>query len=136
MSIEELKKKFIVDDDVLKNRLEEITTKALEHCVLDKKGNVHLNNPKLNAKEKLSVILAARAIASQMDSTIKNEVSVDELCVNSGLPRNQVHARAADLIKDKSVTSPKTGFYAAVPHKVETMLDSVPKPSKKVKAGD
>jgi hypothetical protein len=54
MSIEELKKKFIVDDDALKNRLEPIATKALEHCVLDKKGNVHFNNPKLKPSGKTS----------------------------------------------------------------------------------
>jgi riboflavin biosynthesis pyrimidine reductase len=131
MSIEELKKKFIVDDDALKSRLEEIATKALQHCVLDRKGNVHFNNPKFTPREKLRLTLAARAIASQMDETLKSEVSVAELSANSGLPENQVRARAAELAKEKFVTSPKKGTYAAVPHKVEAMLDSVTKSSKK-----
>jgi hypothetical protein len=131
MSIEELKKKFIVDDDVLKTRLEEIATKALEHCVLDKKGNVHFNNSKLNPREKLRLTLAVRAVASQLDGTIKNEVSVAELSLNSGMPKDQVYARTAELTKDKFITSPTKGFYAAVPHKVETLLDSVTKSSKK-----
>ena len=131
MSIEDLKKKFIVDDDVLKNRLEEIATKALQLCVLDKKGNVHFNNSKLNPTEKLRLTLAARAIASQLDETVSCEVSVAELATNSGMAGNQVRARASDLVKEKSATSPKRGFYAAVPHKVEALLDSVAKSSKK-----
>ncbi len=131
MSIEELKKRFIVDDDALKSRLEAIATKALEHCVLDKKGNVHFNNPKLSPREKLRLTLAARAIAAQMDESQKSEVSVAELSANSGLPENQVRARAAELAKDKFVSSPKKGFFVAIPHKVEALLDSVGKPSKK-----
>jgi hypothetical protein len=131
MSIEDLKKKFIVDDDVLKNRLEEIGAKALQLCVLDKKGNVHFNNSKLSPSEKLRLTLAARAIASQLDETVSGEVSVAELATNSGMAENQVRARASDLVKEKSAISPKRGFYAAVPHKVEALLDSVTGSSKK-----
>jgi hypothetical protein len=131
MSIEDLKKKFIVDDDVLKNRLEEIATKALQLCVLDKKGNVHFNNSKLSPREKLRLTLAARAIASQLDETLSGEVSVADLAANSGLPENQVRARAAELAKAKFVSSPKKRFFVAVPHKVEALLDSVVKSSKK-----
>lgn len=133
MSIEELKKKFIVDDDVLSSRLEAIATKALAHCVVDKKGAVHFNNPKLTAKEKLQLTLAARAIASQMDSGVQAEVSVAELSENCGIPKDQVYARSADLINEKSATSPKKGYYAAVPHKVETLLDSIGRNSKKAR---
>jgi hypothetical protein len=125
MSIEELKRKFIVDDDALKTRLEAIATKALQRCVLDTKGNVHFNNPKLKPREKLRLNLAARAIGAQMDSKMKSEVSVEELSANSGLPENQVRARAAELVKDKLVNSPRRGFYAAVPYKVEALVDSV-----------
>lgn len=131
MSIEELRKKFIVDDDVLKNRLEEIATKALQLCVLDKKGNVHFNNSKLSPREKLRLTLAARAIASQLDETLRGEVSVADLAANSGLPENQVRARAAELTKARLISSPKKGFFAAVPHKVEALLDSVAKSPKK-----
>jgi hypothetical protein len=130
MSIEDLKKKFIVDDDVLKDRLEDIATKALEHCVVDKKGNVHFNSSNLSAREKLSLILAARAIASQMDETIKSDVSMAELTLNSGLPEKQITARIAELTKDKLVTSSKKGIYSAVPHKVEALLNSVKRAEK------
>ncbi|MGA3135965.1 MAG: hypothetical protein ABSC88_08240 [Terracidiphilus sp.] len=131
MSIEELRKKFIVEDDVLRNRLEAIATKALVHCVVDKKGAVHFNNPRLTGREKLRLTLAARAIASQMESGVRAEVSVAELSENCGVPKNQVRARAADLINEKSATSRKRGYYTAVPHKVEALLDSIGMISKK-----
>jgi hypothetical protein len=130
MSIEELKKKFIVDDDALKTRLEAITTKALELCSVDKKGNIHFNNKKLTPREKLRLTLAARAIGAQLDNTVKSEVSVQELSANSGLPDAQVSARAAELVKERLATSPKRGFYEAVPHKVEALIDSVSKSKK------
>ena len=38
MSIEELKKQFIVDDDALKTRLEPLVAKALNHCRISKTG--------------------------------------------------------------------------------------------------
>jgi hypothetical protein len=122
MSIEELKKKFIVDDDALKTRLEAIATKALQRCVLDTKGNVHFNNPKLKPREKLRLMLAARAIGAQLDSKMKSEISVEELSANTGLPKDQVYARAAELVKEKLATSPRRGYYVAVPYKVEALV--------------
>jgi hypothetical protein len=79
----------------------------------------------------LRLILAARAIAAQMDETLRAEVSLAELATNSGMAENQVRARASELVKEKSATSRKRGFYAAVPHKVEGLLDSVAKSAKK-----
>jgi hypothetical protein len=92
MSIEDIRKKFIVDDDALKSRLEAIAAKALQLCVLDRKGNVHFSNSKLTPRERLRLTLAARAIGAQLDDKLKAEVSVDDLSANTGLPKNQVRA--------------------------------------------
>lgn len=125
MSLDELKNKFIVDDDVLKGRLEIIVTKALKYCVIDKKGNVHFNDTKLKTRERMRLTLAARALAAQMDESISPEVSVDELVAITGLPRDQVRARAAELVKAKLVRSPSAGVYTAIPYRVEELIDSV-----------
>ena len=115
MSIEEMKQKFIVDDDVLRSRLEVMVSKALKHCVIDRKGNVHFNDPKLRtSREKMKLTLAARALAAQMDEKISSDISVDELIASTGLPRDQVRARAAELVKSKLAHSPKAGVYAAL----------------------
>jgi hypothetical protein len=123
MSIEELKKQFIAEDDVLKARLEPIVRKALAHCRIDKNGQVLITNEKLTGREQIRLILAARAIGSQMDSNISSEVSVVEITKYTGLPANQVRARGKDSIEDKFAESPRPGIYRAMPHKVEAFLD-------------
>lgn len=125
MSIEELKKQFIVDDDMLKARLEPIVTKALIHCRIDKKGQVLITDAKLSGKEQVRLTLAARAIGSQMDPTVSAEVSVVEIAKFTGLPANQVRARGKDAIEDKFAESPRAGVYRAMPHKIEAFLDTL-----------
>jgi hypothetical protein len=135
MSIEELKKQFIVDDDVLKARLEPIVRKALAHCRIDKKGQVLITDSKLSGGEQVRLTLAARAIGSQMDSTVPSEVTVPEIAKFTGLPANQVRARGKDAIKDKFAESPKAGTYRAMPHKIEPFLDSLSASTPKQTAG-
>lgn len=125
MTIEELKKQFIVDEDVLKARLEPIVAKALVHCLLDKNGQVLITDTNLSGKEQVKLALAARAIGSQMDPRISPDVSVAEISRFTGLPGNQVRARGKDAIEDKFAQSPKTGVYRALPHKVEAFLDGL-----------
>lgn len=123
--IEELKKQFIVDDeDVLKSRLEPIISKALAHCQMDRKGQVRIST-KLSGKEQVKLVLAARAIASQIDESILGEVSVDEISRFTGLPSNQVRARVKDAVEDRFAQCSKAGVYRALPHKVERFLDSI-----------
>lgn len=125
MDIIELKKQFIVDDDVLKARIEPIVTKALAHCRLDKNGQVLITNRKLSGKDQVKLVLAARVIASQIDSSISAEVTADEISRFTGLPVNQVRARVKDAIEDRFAQSTKAGVYRAFPHKVEDFLDAM-----------
>jgi len=125
MSIEELRKQFIVDEDVLKARLEPIVTKALAHCQIDKNGQVDIKDKKLSGKEQIKLTLAARAIGSQLDPAIAAEVSVVEIAKFTGLPANQVRARGKDVIEDRFAQSTKSGVYRAMPHKIEAFLDTL-----------
>ena len=125
MTIEELKQKFIVADDVLKARLEPIITKALRHCVIDKTGQVYVTDKRLSGKQQVMLTIAARAIASQLEPTISASVTVSEIAKYTGLPENQVRARGKDFINAKLAESPERGVYRAVFHKVEPFLDSI-----------
>lgn len=125
MSIEELKKKFIVTDDYLSSRLESLVVKALNHCVVTEKGVVHINKSSLSAKDKIKLALAARSLAAGLDINISAEMSVEELVNASGLPSNQVHARSKDLINERFAQSSGRGMYKANPHKIEPFLDSL-----------
>jgi hypothetical protein len=125
MNIEDLKKKFIVDDDVLRTRLEPIVDKALLHCKIDKKGQVLIINSKLSTKDRICLVLSARAIAAQLDPSISADVTVTDIGTFVGLPANQVRARGNEAIKAKFAESPAPGIYRAVPHKVEAFLDGI-----------
>ncbi|SPE44856.1 hypothetical protein SBA7_550004 [Candidatus Sulfotelmatobacter sp. SbA7] len=125
LSIEELKKQFIVDEDLLRSRLEPVVGKALSHCRIDKDGRVEIRNPKLSGKDQVKLTLAARAIGSEMDSTISPEVTVLEISKFTGLPANQVRARGKDAIEEKFAQSPRSGVYRAMPHKIEPFLDTL-----------
>jgi len=125
MNIEDLKKKFIVDDDVLKTRLELVVDKALNHCKIDKRGQVLITNSRLSTGDQVCLVLSARAIASQLDSSISADVTVAEIGAYTGLPANQVRARGNDAIKAKFAEAPQPGIYRAVPHKIEAFLDGI-----------
>jgi len=125
MNIEELKKAFFVEGDALKVSLEPVVMKARDHCKIDKQGQVIITNSKLSTRDQVTLILAARAIASQLDSTIAAEVTVPEIEKYTGLPANQVRARGKDAIEAKFAESTKRGVYRAFPHKVEAFLDSI-----------
>jgi hypothetical protein len=126
MGIEELKKQFIVDEDVLKSRLEPVVAKALAHCRIDKDGRVEIRSTRLSGKDLVKLTLAARVIGAEMDPSISPEVSVAEITKSTGLPANQVRARGKDAIEDKFAQSPRSGIYRAHPHKVEQFLDGLP----------
>ena len=125
MGIEELKKKFIVDQDVLKARLEPIVAKALKYCLIDKNGQVLITQAKMPGRDQVMLVLSARAIASQLESKIAAETNVAEIAKYTGLPENQIRARGKELIEKKFAESPKPGIYCALSHKIESFLDSL-----------
>jgi hypothetical protein len=125
MSIEDLKREFIVEDDVLEVRLEPLVSKALKHCRIDKKGQVLITDSKLSSKDQVRLVLCARAIGAQLDSLISREVTVAEIATYLRLPANQVRARCNDILKEKTAEVVRAGVYRADQHKIEPFLDSL-----------
>ena len=125
MTLEELKRQFVVNEDALKARLEPLVEKALRHCRIDKSGQVQILNTKLSTKDQLKLTLAARAIGSQLDPQISAGVSIADIAKFTGLPQNQIRARATDAIKDKFAESPEAGVFRAIPNKIEPFLDGI-----------
>jgi hypothetical protein len=125
MGIEELKREFLVDEDVLKVRLEPLVRKALQHGKIDKQGQVLITNESLSAKDRIMFALAARAIGTELEPAISASVSAAELVKYTGLPANQVRARCTELVESRLVESPERGVYRVVPHKIEAFLDGL-----------
>jgi hypothetical protein len=126
MNKEELKNKFIVSVDVVKERLEPLVTRALDYCVVADNGTVHVTSKQLGPKDKIRLVLAARSLASQLSDDMSPEVSVRDLALSTGIPENQIRARANELLKERFATSERRGFYVANPHRIEPFLNSLP----------
>jgi hypothetical protein len=124
---EELKKKFFVSEDAIKDRLEPLIDKVRQHCEVDARGRVYIKNNSLPAKDKIKLVLSARAVAFQLDEQLSADVTVNELVEDTGIPDNQIRARASSILAEKFAVSPQKGVYRAVAQKVESFLDSLPK---------
>jgi hypothetical protein len=131
MSLEEIKKKFIVSEAQTAEETERLITRLLNFCVVDEKGVVHISNSKLGGKEKVKVALAARNLASRLEPKIKATMTLAELAASTSLPKNQVKARAKDAADDKFAEKAGEGVYKAYPHKIEALIDSLEKSGKK-----
>lgn len=125
MAIEDLRKKFIVSDDILKTRIEALVQKALNHCAVTENGLVHISDGSLSAKDKVKLVLVARALASQLDPKFTPDVTVDELVRSTGIESTQVRARANEIVKERFASAVRRGVYEANPHRIEGYLDSL-----------
>lgn len=125
MSLDELKKKFIVSDDILKSRIESLIEKALGHCAVTRNGLVHITDNTLPARDKIKLVLVARALASQLDPQFSAEVSVSDLVKSTGIEPKQLSARINEVVKERFANTTTRGIYTANPHKIEPYLDSL-----------
>lgn len=132
MDIDELKEQFLVDDDVQKERLAQLVHKALEHCVVHKNGTVELKHKSLAGRDRVKLVLSARLLASKLDESRSSDVTVEEIAESTGLPKNQVAARAKECLDERFSERSTRGSYKARALKVEEFLDTLarPKPSR------
>lgn len=125
MSLEELKEQFLIDDEIRAERLEHLIAKALPHCVVDRKGTVHIKNVNRSGKEQVKLVLGARLVASKLDEAVSGEVSVEQISEYTGLPKNQAAARAKECLDEKFADRSARGSYKARLNKIEEFLNSI-----------
>jgi hypothetical protein len=124
-ALEELKNQFIVDEQSIKSNLESLVGELLKYCVVDTSGRIHLKSQHLRAKEKVKLALAARLVASQLDNRIPADVSTSELVEATGLPQNQVRARATEVINERFAQSNGRGIFRANPHRLQQFISGI-----------
>jgi len=129
--LEELKKKFILEEDAEKLNIEELITKISNFCQVDKIGFVQMNEmvrDKLPIKEKILLVLTARVLAKTLQEklgeelTISDIVSGDELSKIVGVQKTVVAARAKDLKDERKIVTEKRGYYKVAPHYIEAFV--------------
>ena len=127
MNIDELKEQFLVDGEVQKERLAQLVRKALEHCVVHKNGAVELKHKSLAGKDQVKLVLSARLLASKLEESLSGDVTVEEIAESTGLPKNQVAARAKECLDERFAERSTRGSYKARSLKVEEFLDTLSK---------
>jgi hypothetical protein len=125
MDLNELRDRFLVDDDIRQDRLAKLVEKALAHCVVHKNGAVELRHGRLAGKDQVKLVLSARLIASSLEESLPGDVTVDQLSEYTGLPKNQAAARAKECLDERFAERSARGSYRARSLKVEEFLDSL-----------
>jgi len=102
MSLEELKKSFIIDEESFEdNKIETLIGKINQICQVDKKGHVKFLRENLGDKDKIKYILVARFLANKLDSEITKEITNEEFERILNKSKEQVRARLSDVRNEK-----------------------------------
>ncbi len=133
MTLDNLKEQFVVDDDVRSEKLERLIEKALPNCVVRKNGAVELRRCGLSAKQQVKLTISARLIASKLDNSIVGDVTIEQLAEYTGLPKDQVAARAKECLDERFAERSARGSYRARLHKVEEFLNGLGGPRREGK---
>jgi hypothetical protein len=101
------------------------TQDAARFCRIDARGHVQILADELSAKERIALVAIARALASRRAADISEDVSMAELAEATGLPKNQISARCAELVKLRLFDSSLRGTFRIVHDRIERFLDSL-----------
>lgn len=122
------REQFFSEGDVSTSRLVSMTAELRSLCTVDRKGNVQVLPGVQGAKQQLQVALAARAVAHRLNADIPEAASVGELAQATGLTKDVVSARCAELAKgrgERNVASPTRGMFRIPLDRVERVVQSL-----------
>ena len=127
-TLENLKKQFILDEDMEHENLQSLVERALKFCKVDKSGHVVINKPDLTMMDKIMLVLVARHLGNRLqlklggESTIKEEVTSEELAKMMSADKAVISARLKDL-KDKKMAAPvDLGSYKVTSYAVDGFI--------------
>ena len=123
--LEKLRQEFFVNEDLITSRLQEHAGKVRRHCTINQRGNVYVSDEVEGAKNRILVVLSARAVAARLMPEITEEVSVIELAEATGFTKDVVSARCSDLVKARCIDSSRRGSYRILQDKIERFLDGL-----------
>lgn len=123
--MEELRRKFIVEEKLDEKRITEYVQRSLKFGKVSIDGGVIIEREGLSTKDQVGLALVMRFLANCLEKDISAEVSVKELSQNLGVPEDQVAARLADLKDEKMAIRVDKGVYKVNPTQIGKFLDSL-----------
>lgn len=123
--LEELRKKFIVEEKLDEKRISEYVERILRFGKVSIDGSVIIEKEDISTKDKVCLALVMRLLASRLEKGISADVHAREISQFLVIPENQVIARLADLAKSKEKFAVRVdkGVYRANSLQIGRFLD-------------
>jgi hypothetical protein len=130
--MEDLKKAFIVDEKAYeKEKIPEQIKKVLKYGKVTKEGRVLLEKNNLTIRDNLKIILIARFLASKLDESIREDITIDEIVASMGTDNKEsLITRMKEIVDEGVAKRLASGVYVIVPFFVDTILDKFDKKMK------
>ena len=121
--LEELRKKFIVEEKVDEKKISEYIELALKFGKVSIDGSVIIEKEDMVTKDQVGLALIMRFLANRLEKEISAEVTAKELSQSLNIPEEQVAARLAELTKGKVAIRVAKGVYKANPFRIGKFLN-------------
>lgn len=120
--MEELRKKFIIEERIEEKRMAEHIERSLKFGKVSRDGSVIIEKRGLAEKDKVGLVLVMRYLANYLEKEIPSEVTVKEVSKFLSIPEKEANARLADLTKEKIAVRVKRGIYKINLGRIEDFL--------------
>ena len=101
--MEELKRKFIVSENLDEEKIKDFVERLLPFCKLSSDGNVLIDKKITTNMKKMKTALVGRYLANHLEPSIPAEMNSDEIANILSIPKDQVYARIKDLKDEKFI---------------------------------
>jgi hypothetical protein len=125
--MEDLKKRFIVEENLEEKKVVGYIERLLPFCKVTKNGDILLGAKALTTLEKVKTALIARYLANHLEPTIPSEITPEELSNMLDIPRDQINARLKDVRDEKFAINFEGGKYRAKPFEIGRFLETLEK---------
>jgi len=123
--MENLKKRFIIEENLGEKKIEGYVERLLQFCKVTTNGEILITADKLTTLEKVKIALVARFLANKLDANISAEMTHEELSTLLEIPRNQIRARLKDVRATKFGFDSGNGLYKVKPLTIGKFLDEL-----------
>ncbi len=124
--LEEMKKRFIVDENIEEKRVLEFIERILPFSKVTKNGQVLIHINKSTVVEQVKLALVAITLASRLDNKISCETDIKCLSSSLGIPV-QIKARLKELKDNRFALRVEKGKYKVNPLEIGSFIGEIEK---------
>ena len=129
--LEDLEKEFIIDEDMEQEDIQQLISRILKFCKIDKNGYVVIYDKNLKLIDKILLILSARYLGNRLQQKLNRDITINDQVNNkeiSNMLREKdivVNARLKDLKDERKVILIRRGIYKIAPHVIDQVLSAL-----------